>query len=268
MKKVLIAGLIAGSLTITGGAVSAPNGPHMRPQPPGMEIVQSLRGLSLTDEQIAQIKELLTEFKENNQPFDKPEMPDLTSLLTASENEIRSHIESQVSAIKGQRLALAQLHSSVYSLLTTEQKEKLEQRESRRDAQREKMQARMNEHQATGRQQDKMRDLPFKGIELSDEQLASIQALNETFNEKKAQHKATIDAFREAEKALIRSGNFSETAWETIRLQYYDAMIEVGVERATHMQAMLSILTDEQREQLQQQHDEDEALKQLVGPEH
>lgn len=276
MKHILIASLVAGSLTITLNANAAPNNPHMRPIPPSMQIVKSLHGLSLTDEQIAQVKQILAEFKDNNEPPTRPQAPNLDQLLTASESEIRAHVESQLSENKSRKMALAELRSNVYSLLTSGQKELLEQRELRRNTHHEKIQKhrgerdnamQMDEQYAANPTQRRIPRLPFKDIELSDEQLTSLHTINETYKDKKEQQRATIKGFRDAEKSLIRSGNFSQSAWENIYLQYHDAMVDAGVEQATHMQALLLVLTREQREQLKQRHEEDEALKQLFRPE-
>ena len=276
MKHLLIAGLIASSFSAMSVANAAPQAPHMNHQPPGVEIVKSLRGLSLSDEQISQIKILVTEFKANNERPEPPERFDIESLLEASDSEILAQVKAQIDAHNSQRMAIAELRANVYALLTDEQKELLAQREATRNARHNEMIERMAMRDDAGprpehgapRKGNRGPGLPFGGIELSDEQLASLKTINESFSDKKEQHKETMEAFKEAEKALIRSGDFSQSGWQALSLQYQDTMIEAGVDKITHLKTMFSVLTDEQRAELKQRRSEDEKLKQLFRPDH
>ena len=107
--------------------------------------------------------------------------------------------------------------------------------------------------------------LPFEELQLTDEQLASLETLNATFRETRFQHKVTMDALRDAEQALVRSGNFSESAWDTLYAEYKDDLINAEIENMTHKQATFAVLTDAQQAEIQQKRENVDALRRLFS---
>lgn len=256
MKSILFASLMAGTLSLAHFAEAAPHNPQMRHHAPGMEIGKSLRGISLTKAQKTEIEALVDAFKNSHERPEKPEKPSATALLHTSEADIRTQVEANMASQQPQRAALAQLSNAIYALLSDDQKSML----AERDVKHEKMRA-----DKPDRRDSKHQGLQpaFKGIGLTDEQQTAIMALNEEFRANVTQHKLTMDAYREKEQALVQSSNFSVAAWEALHVSYQDAMIDAAVEKLTHMQELLALLTDAQIAQLEQRRDNEKFLNQL-----
>ena len=77
--------------------------------------------------------------------------------------------------------------------------------------------------------------------------------------------KVTMDALRDAEQALVRSGNFSESAWDTLYAEYKDDLINAEIENMTHKQATFAVLTDAQQAEIQQKRENVDALRRLFS---
>lgn len=250
MKSTLMAGLLVSTLFAIQPAEARPHDTQVRHHPPGMAMVKELRGLSLSEEQKEHIKALLVAFKDNNE---RPEPPEKNELESASEAQIRAVVETTITTHHSRAFAMAELRHKVYALLTIEQQSMLAERELAR----------------TQRHTPEPRPLrpkpPFNELVLSDDQKATLDTLQTEFQDNQRQHNATMDSFKDAEKALVRSDNFSESAWQGLLLQYQDTLINAAVENIMNKQSMLAVLTDEQRTKLKQWREEEHALRRLFN---
>ena len=268
MKSILIAGLLATTFTLAHSANAAPQGPTMRGHAPGMEMIKTLSRLSLSSEQMDEVKKLVTAFKSNHErPDASPEYPDKSDFASLSESEIRSLVETKILKQQSHHFAIAELRSEIYNLLSESQHNMLTELEAEREAKREVSHgAKRNTDRSTMRSQPSRGPrLPFEELQLTDEQLASLETLNATFRETRFQHKVTMDALRNAEQALVRSDNFSESAWHALYAEYKDDLVNAAIEDITHKQATFAVLTDAQQAEVQQRHKNEDALRRLFS---
>jgi len=268
VKSILIAGLLATTFTLANNASAAPNGPQMRDHAPGMEMIKTLSRLSLSSEQMDEVKNLVTAFKANHErpdaPPKKPEVPGFASL---SESEIRSFVETRMLQQHEHHFAIAELRSQIYSLLSESQRNTLTELETNREAAHGPKRGanKDTDRSAMRGQPPRGPRLPFEELQLTDEQLASLETLNATFRETRFQHKVTMDALRDAEKALVRSGNFSESAWDALYAEYKDDLVNAAIEDIAHKQATYAVLTDVQQAEMQQKRENMDALRRLFS---
>jgi protein CpxP len=268
VKSILIAGLLATTFTLANSANAAPQGPQMRDHAPRMEMIKTLSRLSLSSEQLDEVKKLVTAFKANHERPDAPlEHPDKPNLATLSESEIRSLVETRIQNQQSHQFAIAELRSEIYNLLSESQRNILTELEAEREAKRKAAHGRKRntDRSAMRGQPPRGPRLPFEELQLTDEQLASLETLNATFRETRFQHKVTMDALRDAEQALVRSGNFSESAWDTLYAEYKDDLINAEIENMTHKQATFAVLTDAQQAEIQQKRENVDALRRLFS---
>jgi protein CpxP len=133
VKSILIAGLLATTFTLAHSANAAPQGPQMRDHAPGMEMIKTLSRLSLSSEQLDEVKKLVTAFKANHERPDAPlEHPDKPNLATLSESEIRSLVETRIQNQQSHQFAIAELRSEIYNLLSESQRNMLTKFEAER----------------------------------------------------------------------------------------------------------------------------------------
>lgn len=138
MKSILIAGLLATTFSLAHSANAAPQGPKMRDHAPGMEMIKTLSRLSLSSEQMDEVKKLVTAFKANHErPDASSEHPDKPGLATLSESEIRSLVETRILKQQSRHFAIAELRSEIYNLLSASQRNMLTEFEAKREAKRE-----------------------------------------------------------------------------------------------------------------------------------
>ena len=122
MKKLLIASVAVAAIGLGGLALAQPAGPGMRHHEPVKEIVEHLRGISLSDAQREEIKTLLSAFKDANpQPlFGDIEKPSF-DFATATEAQINTFIQTQIEEREARHFAFAQLRHDIYKVLDEEQ---------------------------------------------------------------------------------------------------------------------------------------------------
>ncbi|MBO7923246.1 hypothetical protein C7Y69_12545 [Alteromonas sp. KS69] len=268
MKSILIAGLLATTFSLAHSANAAPQGPKMRDHAPGMEMIKTLSRLSLSSEQMDEVKKLVTAFKANHErPDASSEHPDKPDLATLSESEIRSLVETRILKQQSRHFAIAELRSEIYNLLSASQRNMLTEFEAKREAKREVAHGgkRNTVRSAMRGQPPRGPRLPFKELQLTDEQLVSLETLNATFRETRFQHKVTMDALRNAEQALVRSGNFSESAWDALYAEYKDDLVNAAIENMTHKQATFAVLTDAQQAEVLEKRENVDALRRLFS---
>ena len=245
---------------------------EMRHQQPVKEIVKNLRGLSLSDAQREEIKTLVSAFKNSAGTFEdnKIELPSF-DLATATEAQLRTFIQSQLEEREAKHFALAQLRYNIFSVLDDAQQQEL----LTRQAQREDGSKRSHDHADSkglrkgefhqhGRAHADQRG-PFGDIELSDEQIASLQTLKEAFKTTAKANRETMRNFKDAQRELVLTQTFSQDTWNALLAKYKDELVEAGVAKAKHRQAMFAVLTESQQAEVKAKREEEKQLRGILS---
>ena len=103
-----------------------------------------------------------------------------------------------------------------------------------------------------------------QGIDLTDDQLANLAELRESFKDTSKANRETLRSFKDAQRDLIRSSSFSQDSWNALVAQYKDDLVSAGVEKAKQRQAMFAVLTPEQKAELKAQREEGRKLRDLL----
>lgn len=89
-------------------------------------------------------------------------------------------------------------------------------------------------------------------LELSEQQLSEIEAIRAQRRDESEAFKTLAKAHREAEKALIRTDTFDQQAWLTLYEQHQDAATTQALSMAYSRHQMAQVLTEEQRQSLEE----------------
>ncbi|WP_334021475.1 Spy/CpxP family protein refolding chaperone [Alteromonas sp. S015] len=291
MKKLLIASATVAAISLGGLALAQPAGPGMRHHEPVKEIVKHLRGLSLSDTQREEIKTLVSAFKDANPrpEYQDSEKPDF-DFETASEAQVSAFIETQFEERESKQFALAQLRHNIFNVLSEEQQSKVlareESRKEKREAQGDKRRNAPNEQKSQfakrmdaegkgkkfrghskgerGGRGHQHNGMPFKGIDLTDDQLANLAKLRKSFKDTSKANSEILQSFKDAQRTLIRSSSFSQDTWNALVAEYKDDLVSAGVEKAKQRQAMLAVLTPAQQAELKAQREDGRKLRELL----
>ncbi|TKB01155.1 hypothetical protein E5672_18190 [Alteromonas portus] len=276
MKKLLIAGATVAAIGLGSFAIAQPAGPGVRHHEPVKEIVKHLRGLSLSDAQREEIKTLVSAFKDANpRPvFGDVEKPSF-DFASATEAQISTFIQDEIEKRNAKHYAFAQLRHDIYNVLSEDQKATILAREAQREIkdkthrdafanQKQHGMKRMDREGKNDRR--KPDDFLFEGIELSDEQIASLAQLRESSKDTVKANRKALRSLKDAQRDLIRSQSFSKESWDALISEYSDVLVSAGVERAKQRQAMLQVLTSEQQAKLKALHEEERKLHELFRP--
>lgn len=237
MKKPIIA-IIAGVLAVSSVATAGPMKGHQG------DMMDVLRGLDLTREQKQDIRYLMREHWENAILSDIPgpeEQRFGTDGANIDEAELREALTAQATALKATQFERAALRHDVYLLLTSAQRNALEQQDISRQ-----------EKFAQKRERPAKHRLPraFSALSLTDAQEEQLLTLQEAFSTESEQHRALMKTFREKEKALIRSDNFSEATWHALAESYQQDFIDARVAHIKHKANMMAVLDEDQKQTL------------------
>lgn len=264
MKKLLIASALLSTVVLGPLAVAKSSNTDMRHHQIE-NVVRDLRGLSLTAEQRKDVKSLVSAFK---QAHDKPVRTPMSAstFATASDETLNRFVEANLTTRSEHSYALAELRHNIYSLLTAEQQTELVSREANFTKKREKMKARdttAKRSEKKGQRWAKRHDV-FKDIDLSDEQRSELKTLRASFKQDMSAHRQAMKDVRHAQQQLIRSDEFSKSAWDALNSQYQDTLIGAGLNKAKQKQSMLMVLTEAQRLALDNKRTERRALRDLM----
>lgn len=277
MKKLLLTSVIIAAISAGGVAIAKPFGSEMhhhemRHQQPVKEIVKNLRGLSLSDAQREEIKTLVSAFKNSAGTFEdnKIELPSF-DLATATEAQLRTFIQSQLEEREAKHFALAQLRYNIFSVLDDAQQQELLTRQAqRKDGSKrshdhaDSKGLRKGEFHQHGRAHADQRG-PFGDIELSDEQIASIQTLKDAFKTTAKANRETMRNFIDAQRELVLSQTFSQDTWDALLAKYKDELVDAGVAKAKHRQAMFAVLTESQQAEVKAKREEEKQLRGILS---
>lgn len=238
MKKTIVIA-VAGVLALSSSIVVA--GPMHGPD---SEFKHILRSLDLTREQKQDIRKLIQEHREDvaltrtGEPGPGGMWQQQTSF---DEDTFRADLAARAATLRAQRFERAELRHTIYQLLTSEQRNALEQQDIER-----------HQKRAAKREKHDESRLPraFGRLSLTDDQKETLISLQTGFSDKSVKGRAVMKAFRTKEKALIRSDKFSEETWNALADEYQQDMTDAMVGHAEHKARMLSVLDDSQRQTL------------------
>ena len=276
MKKLLIASVTVAAIGLGGLALAQPAGPGMRHHEPVKEIVKHLRGISLSDAQREEIKTLVSAFKDANPrpKFGDIEKPNL-DFASATEAQISAFIQTQIEEREATHFAFAQLRHDIYNVLNEEQQATLLARDAKRELDRQKHHDAFVKQEARfAKRMDgevkgpkrKPREFLFEGIELTDEQVASLTELRKSFKDASKANREKLRNFKDAQRDLVRSQSFSQDAWDALFAQYKDDLVNAKVEEAQQHQAMVQVLSSEQQAKLEALREEERKLREIFKP--
>ncbi|WP_420934784.1 Spy/CpxP family protein refolding chaperone [Alteromonas sp. A081] len=284
MKRLLITTAMLATVGISGFTYAKHHDIEMRHQQLAKfslkQMVQQLRGLSLSEAQKSEIKALITQFKEANasevkgHSRDERRKADSMSRLdvaTATDAQINEMVAQRVAKQSSKQLEFATLRHDVFAVLTTEQQAELDERHSKFEEKRERKHERreqaMQSHKDSrgDKQQREKREMKqFAGLSLSDEQKAEIAQLIDSQKERAESHRETVKTFKQAQRDLVRSDAFSEDAFIALSTKYEDDLIAAGVEKVKFRSTLMAVLTDEQQEALKSRKREMRGLMDLI----
>lgn len=280
MKRLLITTAMLATVGISGFTYAKHHDIEMRHQQLAKfslkQMVQQLRGLSLSEAQKSEIKALITQFKEANasevkgHSRDERRKADSMSRLdvaTATDAQITEMVAQRVAKQSSKQLEFATLRHDVFAVLTTEQQAELDERHSKFEEKRERREQAMQSHKDSrgDKQQREKREMKqFAGLSLSDEQKAEIAQLIDSQKERAESHRETVKTFKQAQRDLVRSDAFSEDAFIALSTKYEDDLIAAGVEKVKFRSTLMAVLTDEQQEELKSRKREMRGLMDLI----
>ncbi|MDU0354087.1 Spy/CpxP family protein refolding chaperone [Paraglaciecola aquimarina] len=86
---------------------------------------------------------------------------------------------------------------------------------------------------------------------LSTEQTAAIESIKSQAKEAASSYREKMKSFKQAERELIASGEFSADAWLSLSAEYKDDFYEMSMLRAKSKHDIWNILTPEQQSKMQ-----------------
>ncbi|GGW78971.1 Spy/CpxP family protein refolding chaperone [Alteromonas halophila] len=233
MKNVILTSLLASTLLFTTVSQAKPTD-HRHGAAPGLRFIHQLRDLSLTDEQHQQIRALVRDFKTRHQaPHHDGREEWLTELMTGDDADISTQVKDRFNDRETKAFAVASLRHAIYSLLSDTQRQALAE-DSERDHDRPKPRRSHTEL--------------FKKLGLKSEQDIEIAALAEDRDALMQDFHSEMVAFRNAERALIRSDAFSYERWLTVLEPHRIRLLELAQAKATNQHAMFNVLNEHQQQ--------------------
>jgi len=264
MKKFLIASASIAAMCF-GSFAMAQMGDHgMRDHEMVRKMVKQLRGLELSDAQREEIKALVASYKEEHPRHErrKSEKPNF-DIATAGDAQITAFVQTQFEQREAKHFAVSKLRHDIFNVLDESQQAKVLDKQAKREAKGNKWRSHAKNGGDHKRNGSGYEGAGFKGLELSDTQIAEIEALRNTFKDTAELNRETMRSFKNAQRELIQSANFSQDAWNALVTQYEEQIINAGVERIKHRQAMFAVLNDEQQATLKARKEEERSLRQI-----
>lgn len=244
MKKWIFVTLL-GSLLVSAQVYARPP----QPAPQGMKLMHSLKSLSLSKSQRKSIRELLKNFREENKPTSDEDKNARSRPMDhepedLSLKQITQRATEHWQMMKAQRIAIASLEHNIWSLLTDEQKQQYTKHTSDKKSQFK------DRHQKRKEDRDPQAML-FDDLDLTEAQRTSLTAILEAQQVNDESARETLDALQEEISEMVFSTKYSESALSALIDNYEDVFITEAAGRAQSHKKIMALLTDEQKEDLQ-----------------
>ncbi|MEP0357728.1 Spy/CpxP family protein refolding chaperone [Paraglaciecola sp.] len=210
---------------------------------------QILSQLSLTDAQKQDIKEILKQsrqdarlFKEDSERF----RSNIQTLVQSNEWDqiaIESALAQSQSVQTDKMLQRATQKNLVWNALTTEQKTMFSSLVAEKKAE-------IKSKESNKKGKHKREGGMFKKLALTDEQKTAVKSIREQARATDKDLRAKLKEFKEAERALITSGDFSSENWLTLSVEYQSDFVAMSVSKANVRHNVWNILTSEQQQKI------------------
>lgn len=210
---------------------------------------QILSQLSLTDVQKQDIKEIMKQSRQDGRVFKEDSSTfrsDIQTLVQSNEwdqTAIETALAQSQSVLTDKMLQRATQKNLVWNTLTAEQQTKFTSLVAEKKA---NLKSKDSNKKGKHRRKGGM----FKKLGLSDEQKAEIKTIREQAKEADTDVKAKLREFKEAERALIASSDFSSEAWLALSAKYQSEFVAMSVSKAQVRHDMWNILTAEQQQKV------------------
>jgi Spy/CpxP family protein refolding chaperone len=209
---------------------------------------QVLSGLSLTDTQKQDIRQVLKQTREDRGLFSsdakslKTELRNLIQSTEWDQTAIESAIAQNQTLIIEKALQRASNKNKVWNLLTETQqaefvvlKADLETRKAER------------KEKSKGKRKAKRGHNRLKRLDLTEEQLTAVDGIKTVAKTNGEATKVKLKTFRQAERFLIQSTDFSAEAWQTLSSEYQTDFLAIAVLKAKVRHDIWNLLTPEQQ---------------------
>lgn len=201
------------------------------------------KDLDLSQQQKQDIKTILQQTRSENQVYTgnkdtfKAQMTTLLNMPTWDATLATQILSSQEPDRALMDLNRAKSKHQVFQLLTSEQQAivlaKFEDREERADKNKSK--------------RKKMAKRISRKLDLSDEQKSQLKAIKTASKEKMEALKPQMQAFKNAERAIIHASTFDEDAWLSLHQEYAPTMLQIALIKAEEKYNKGAVLSDEQK---------------------
>ncbi|MEG3766304.1 Spy/CpxP family protein refolding chaperone [Alteromonas sp. 14N.309.X.WAT.G.H12] len=244
MKKWIFTTLI-GSLLISTQVNARPP----QPGPQGMELLHSLKSLSLSQSQRQSIRELLKSFREEHSPNSDEDKnaqnrPMDHEPMDLSLKQITQRASERWQMMKARRIAMASLDHNIWSLLTDEQKQQYATPTNDKKSE-------FKDRRHERKENKDPQAMIFDDLDLTEEQRTSITAILQVQQVNDESARETLGALQEEIDELVYSTKYTESALSALIDNYEDVFITDAAGRAQTHKKIMALLTDEQKEDLQ-----------------
>lgn len=233
MQKLLATLTIVSMIAFTPLALADKDG-HKKPD-------SLFSQLDLSDAQKEQIKTIRQNSREEKKIYREEQKSVRESFKAVMEAElwdesaVTSAATSEIAASKQLRLIDANSKNAVYNVLTAEQQAQLSEL--------------MEDRPERSSRLDKL-STRFEKLRLSDEQKSSVDALLATHQAEIQALEETLKSAKEAQRALVMSDNFDQSAWSQLFDDNKGAMVAARVSSAKLMFDLKSVLSKKQLKRL------------------
>ena len=212
---------------------------------------QILSELSLTDTQKQDIRQILKQTREDRSLFSSDEKSlkkELRSLVRTTEwdqTAIEDAIKQRQDLIQEKSLQRARNKNQVWNLLTnTQQAECIALIDTR------KADSKIRKAKdVKGNKKDTRKGNRLKRLDLTKAQIAAVKDIRNVAKTTGEETKTRLKTFKQAERVLVHSSNFSAESWQTLSNEYKSDFLTMAVIKAKTKHDIWNRLTPEQQVQ-------------------
>ena len=214
---------------------------------------QIMSELSLTDTQKQDIKQILKQNCTDRGLFRidaKSLQTELRSLVQSTQwdpSAVKSAIIQRQDLMQEKALLEANNKNLLWNLLTDTQQAEFVGLLDNLKAELETHKAKRKDRSVEARKKGKHKGNKLKRLNLTEEQIAAVQAIRNEAKARGEKIKANLDSYKQAERSLIHNAGFNVKAWQTLNSQYQADFLAIAVFKAKIKQDTWNLLTVEQQ---------------------
>jgi protein CpxP len=211
--------------------------------------------LSLSDVQKQDIKQIMQQARDEREVSSqdarnfKQELQALVRATDWNEEAVTSLLSDKQVQHTEASLARAQNKHAIWSLLTAEQQQEFDELIASRKSKAEKKASKGGKKGQKGQKGKKKK--AAKRLGLDEGQKAEIAAIKAQAKESAVLLKENLKSFKQAERALVKSAEFSQDAWLSLQQQYQADLLAAAVLKSKTKHLMWNVLTAEQQAKAQ-----------------